>query len=169
MTSVRLSLNLRIVFCITLVLAEVLPARAQSFVFTKIVDTNDPVPNGAGALFATLDFQPAFNGGTTVFRNGPGSLSPDSIWSATSDGTLTKLVDLNTTVPGGTGKFSALISRFLCAGFSGVELGYSDFRRPRFSLERLHRRNLFGASGRWHDHPHCKIVTWRCPAGGREF
>jgi len=123
MTSVRLSLNLRIVFCITLVLAEVLPARAQSFVFTKIVDTNDPVPNGAGALFATLDFQPAFNGGTTVFRNGPGSLSPDSIWSATSDGTLTKLVDLNTTVPGGTGKFSALILDFSAPGFPVLSSG----------------------------------------------
>jgi hypothetical protein len=89
--------------------AAVSSAFAQEYVFTKIVDSNDPVPNGAGALFGINDPAPALESGTVVFRSGPGSLARDSVWSVTSSGTFTKLVDLNTTVPDGTGKFSAFI------------------------------------------------------------
>ena len=92
-------------------------ASAQDYVFTKIVDSNDPIPGGAGALFGIADPQPALDGGTIVFRNGVSSLAPDSIWSVTSSGTFTKLVDLNTVVPGGTGEFSSLILDFSAPGY----------------------------------------------------
>jgi hypothetical protein len=92
------------------------PAHAQEYVFTKIVDSNDPIPNGGGTLFGIVDPEPAFEGGIVVFRNGPSSLAPNSIWSVTGLGTFTKLVDLNTAVPGGTGNFSSLILDFSAPG-----------------------------------------------------
>lgn len=115
----RFPQNLRVAFCLVLgfVIGGISPARAQEFVFTKIVDSNDPIPNGAGALFSVLDLQPALDGGTVVFRNGPQLLAPESIWSVTSAGAFTKLVDLNTTVPGGTGNFSSLILDFSAPGY----------------------------------------------------
>ncbi len=98
-------------------------ALAQEYVFTKIVDSNDPVPNGAGALFGINDPAPALESGTVVFRNGPASLAPESIWSVTSAGTFTKLVDRNTAVPGGTGNFSGLILDFSAPGYPVLSAG----------------------------------------------
>ena len=97
-------------------MAALSSAFAQDFVFTKIVDNNDPIPNGGGTLFSIVDPAAGVRGGTVVFRNGPSSLAPDSIWSSTGAGTFTKLVDLNTAVPGGTGKFSSLILDFSAPG-----------------------------------------------------
>ena len=103
--------------------AGVSSASAQDFVFTKIVDSNDPIPNGAGALFGIADPAPALDNGTVVFRNGVNSLAPDSIWSVTSSGTFTKLVDLNTAVPGGTGNFSQLILDYASPGYPVLSSG----------------------------------------------
>ncbi|HEX4665865.1 MAG TPA: DUF11 domain-containing protein [Chthoniobacterales bacterium] len=119
------SQRLPLAFCLifSAAVATLSPAFAQDFVFTKIVDSNDPIPNGAGVLFGTADQQPALDAGTVVFRNGTNGLAPDSIWSVTSAHAFTKLVDLNTTVPGGTGKFSSLILDFSAPGFPVLSAG----------------------------------------------
>jgi hypothetical protein len=96
------------------------PLRAQEFVFTKVVDSNDPIPGGGGALFVPAD-RPALDAGTVIFRNG-NTLAPDAIWSV-SGGDFTKLVDLNTLVPGGTGKFSSLILDFSAPGYPVLSNG----------------------------------------------
>jgi uncharacterized repeat protein (TIGR01451 family) len=119
-------------------------ATAQDFVFTKIVDSNDPIPSGGGALFSVWDQQPALDGGTVVFRNGPGLLAPESIWSVTSTGTFTKLVDKSSAVPGGTGNFSAFIIDFSAPGypvlsngtvvFAGRDSGLSGYTGGLYSV-----------------------------------
>jgi hypothetical protein len=83
MNTVRFPRNFRLAFSLVLgfVIAGVSAARAQEFVFTKIVDSNDPIPGGAGALFVPAE-QPALDGGTIIFRNG-NTLAPDGIWSVT--------------------------------------------------------------------------------------
>ena len=116
--------RLRVASCLACsgLIAALSSAFAQDFVFTKIVDSNDPIPNGAGTLFGIADPQPAFNGGTVVFRNGPSSLAPDSIWSVTG-GDFTRLVDTSAAVPGGTGNFSALIIDFSAPGYPVLSNG----------------------------------------------
>lgn len=136
----RLAMGLAFV----LVLVAFSPGRGQQYVFRKIVDSNDPIPNGAGELFGIVDPEPAFNGGIVVFRNGPSSLAPNSIWSVTSGGTFTKLVDLNTPVPDGTGNFSSLILDFSAPGppvlsagtvvFSGRDSASSGYTGGLYSV-----------------------------------
>jgi uncharacterized repeat protein (TIGR01451 family) len=108
--------HLRLACCLAFsgLMTALSSASGQDFVFTKIVDSNDPIPGGAGALFTPAD-HPALDSGTVIFRNG-NTLAPDSIWSV-AGGDFTKLVDLNTAVPGGTGNFSQLILDFSAPGY----------------------------------------------------
>ncbi|GAC1459847.1 MAG: hypothetical protein NVSMB70_05050 [Chamaesiphon sp.] len=80
-------------------------AKAASFNFSKIVDTNDLIPGNSTQKFNfNLNDIPAVNNGKVVF----GTINPAaSIWTANSDGTnLTKVVDTNTPIPGGSGNFN---------------------------------------------------------------
>ncbi len=98
-----------------LALTFVLPATgsAQGFVFTKIVDNNDPIPGYPGRLFRPLD-RPALDGDTVVFRNTLIDNTLDSIWTAhVGAATPIRIADQSTAVPGGVGNFSQFDSPFI--------------------------------------------------------
>ncbi|GAC1466793.1 MAG: hypothetical protein NVS2B14_11570 [Chamaesiphon sp.] len=79
-------------------------AKAASFTFSKIVDTNDLIPGSSTQKFAFNIYDiPAVNNGKVVF----GTVNPDgSTWTANIDGTnLTKVVDTNTPIPSSSGNF----------------------------------------------------------------
>lgn len=94
---------------------------AETFVFTKIVDTNDPVPGKAGTLFLPAS-EPSLDGATVAFRNG-GAFAWDSIWTQRPGAPPLKLVDLNTPVPGGIGNFSSFFVAFSAPGIPSVRGG----------------------------------------------
>ena len=91
-----------------LALSFAAPAQ-QSYIFTKVLDLSTQRTDGGGPFTITSATTPAFDGQWVVFRdNGAkddGSLQ--SIWSYnTKDGSLHKLVDLQTLMPGGTATFT---------------------------------------------------------------
>jgi hypothetical protein len=96
-------------------------ASAQDYAFTKIIDSNDPIPGGLGTLFVPSNLA-AIDNGSIIFRNG-NDLAPDSIWSVTGAASPIKLVDLNTTVPGGTGEFTSLVLDFSAPGLPVLSNG----------------------------------------------
>ncbi len=106
--------------CLTLLFglsAVAFSARAQTpaYVFTKLVDSNDLLP-GSDGVFYRPNQQPTFDGATVAFWNGQ-NLGYDSIWSVRAGGSPLRLVDLNTDVPGGTGKFTAFLIDFSGPGY----------------------------------------------------
>ncbi len=122
----RISIHQRIF--LPALLAAALSADAQTplYVFTKLVDSNDPIPGGNGALFQP-NTQAAFDGATAAFWNG-GNFAFDSIWSTQAGGAPLKLVDLATTnVPGGTGKFTQLFINFSGPGYVQMSNGVVVF------------------------------------------
>ncbi len=89
------------------------PAAGQSHRFTRILDNSSMLrPDGEPFGIAYAPTTPAFDGRWVVFRDpGPNNnLGAHAvIWSYdTRNGTLHKLVDLNTSVPGGAGTFQDL-------------------------------------------------------------
>ena len=99
--------------CLVIGLGMVLarPAVSQPYRFTKVLDGSTQRPDGAGTFFiGVANTTPAFDGKWVVFRD-PGPQNDDgshaAIWSFnTLDGTFHKLVDFNTSVPGGAAKFN---------------------------------------------------------------
>jgi hypothetical protein len=80
-------------------------ARAEKlagYVIEKVADTGTPVPAGTGN-FVSLGV-PCINGGTIAFR-GDGGAGQKGVYALVG-GTLTKVADLNTPVPGGPGNFT---------------------------------------------------------------
>src|SRR5262245_43448263 len=79
-------------------------AEAASFTFTKIADTNTPMPGGSGN-FAFFGI-PVLDGSSVVF-NGSRTCCPIQTGVyAGAGGSLQTLADFGTPVPGGTGNFS---------------------------------------------------------------
>ena len=107
-------------FALALAVTSALPStgRAQGFVFTKIVDQNDPIPGRSGALFRLVD-QASLDGDTVAFRNTLINGALDSIWTARVGGAAPiRIADTATAVPGGVGNFSEFSSPFA----NGVQL-----------------------------------------------
>src|SRR4051794_36626228 len=75
-------------------------------IFTFVADTNTAIPGGTDNFAATG--APAVSGGVVTFR-GTGSSGQQGLYSG-SGGALTRLVDLNTAIPGGTGNFTSISS-----------------------------------------------------------
>lgn len=96
----------------TAFLSLTLPAPGQQpYTFTKVLDLSTQRPDRAEPFTITTITTPAFDGQWVVFRdNGArddGSLQ--SLWSFDiKTAKLTKLVDLQTVMPGGTAKFTEL-------------------------------------------------------------
>ena len=89
-------------------------ARA-GFIFTKIADNSTPIPNGTGNFTSTAF--PVLSGGNVAFLGG-GSDGQEGIYFS-SDGVLSRVVDRNTPVPGGTlGNFDSFLT--LALSSSGV-------------------------------------------------
>jgi len=124
-----------LLFFIVIAVAPGSYAQSPAFVFTKLVDTNDPVPGGNGTLFLPAE-QPAFDGAFTVFRNG-NNLAPDALWSFGAGGAL-KLLDLTAAVPGGTGNFSVItdipVVRSGTVVFAGRDSATSGFTGGLYSI-----------------------------------
>lgn len=90
------------------------PASRISFTFTRVVDTNSPIPGGIGNFifftdpFTTfsLDGRPAVSieNGTVVF-SGSGAFGQRGIYSAAGGGSITTIADTNTALPDRSGNF----------------------------------------------------------------
>ena len=78
------------------------PAPAQ-FTFTKIADTSTTIPGGSGAF---VGFAAPSVSGTTVAFLGVGSGGQAGIYTGTGGGTVARVADLTTDIPGGVGDFS---------------------------------------------------------------
>ncbi len=99
-----------LIFCLVLLFLT-LPAVAQTYTFTKVLDSGTQRPDGAGLFTLSNNTTPAFDGQYVVFRDlgskDDGSLQ--AIWSFdTKAGKFAKLVDLHTVQPGGTATFYEL-------------------------------------------------------------
>ena len=141
------------------------PAQTPAFVFTKLVDSNDLIPGSDGVFFQPNQ-NPAFDGSIAAFWNGP-NLNYDSIWSVRPGAAPVRLVDRNTDVPGGTGKFTNFLIDFAAQGFltmrqgtlvfagrdsapagSGYTAGIYSMPATGGAVSRVANRNsLFGFSG----------------------
>lgn len=96
-------------------LALVLPAQAN-LVFIKIADTDTPLPDGVGTF--TFFGRPALDGGDVAFVDEAlfGSIiKPIGIYKWV-DGTLVKVADRDTSIPGGTGTFDSFGSTVSISG-----------------------------------------------------
>ncbi len=82
------------------------------FTFTKIADTNTPIPDGSGNF--TGIGNPAISGGTVGFL-GSGSGSQQGIYTGTG-GTVAKIADTNTLTPNGSGNFSGFSNPAISGG-----------------------------------------------------
>lgn len=79
-------------------------AMAQTFTFTRVVDTATPLPGGSGT-FESLGTTVAIDlGGRIVFTDG--GTTNKGVYLA-SGGTLGTIADLATAIPGGTGNFTS--------------------------------------------------------------
>ena len=81
-------------------------AEAQPFVLSKVVDYNNtPIPDGSGS-FTALPGSPVISGKNVAFY-GEGSSEQKGIYLFNGT-TLSKVADLNTPIPGGSGNFTHL-------------------------------------------------------------
>ena len=86
-------------------------AAPLEFTFTKIADTNTPIPGGTGT-FTGFGVAPSIDGGDVAFIGfGDPGFTALGIYS-TVGGTLGVVANLNTPIPGGTGNFTNLGSNF---------------------------------------------------------
>jgi hypothetical protein len=104
-----------------MVLTTIAPLAAQKPSFTKVADTATPVPNGTGN-FATFSNMVSVDAtGNVAFSEANGTTNNGIYLS--SLGILSRVADLNSAIPGGTGNFT---------GFSffgnGIEAGRLAFR-----------------------------------------
>ncbi len=103
--------------CVALLCLEAIGtprAESGSFTFTKIVDTETPIPGGTGnfAVFGA----PVFDGTTVAFRAGSCiCLGQFGVYASTG-GSLQKLADANTPVPGSVGNFDFFSEAEISAG-----------------------------------------------------
>jgi len=89
-------------------------AELVSFTFTRVVDTNSPIPGGSGNFifftdpFSTraMDDRPAvaIENGTIVF-SGSGAFGQRGIYAVPVGGSITTIADTNTALPDGAGNF----------------------------------------------------------------
>lgn len=94
--------------------AAVGQANSISFTFTRVVDTNSPIPGGTGNFIfftdpfttSSLDSRPAVSieNGTIVF-SGSGAFGQRGIYTAPVGGPITMIADTNTALPDGTATF----------------------------------------------------------------
>lgn len=80
------------------------PLVAQTFTFTKVADTATPVPGGTGTFAAFTNMVSVDANGNVAFGEN-NSTTNNGIYLSSS-GVLSRVADLNTTIPGGTGKFT---------------------------------------------------------------
>lgn len=79
-------------------------AMAQTFTFTRVVDTTTPLPGGSGT-FESLGSTVAIDvGGRIVFSDG--GTTNQGVYLA-SGGAVSTIADLATAIPGGTGNFTS--------------------------------------------------------------
>ena len=89
-----------------LVVFALLGARASSQTITKIADTGTSIPNGTGS-FTGLFNLPTISGSTVALYGSGAAQGGFYTWNGAS---LSRLVDLNSAIPSGTGNFTNLIS-----------------------------------------------------------
>jgi len=99
------------------------PGESITWTFTKIADSNTPLPGGMGN-FAILDTTPSIEGGSVAFRNRDAS-GQEGIYIGDGN-SLTVTVAPNTPIPGGSGNFFRFSSLSLNGGnvaFVGKDSG----------------------------------------------
>lgn len=111
----------RFLFHVLLALAAIAPLAAQTFTFTKVADTATPVPNGTGNFATFSNMLSVDASGNVAFVESNGTTNNGIYLSST--GVLTRVADLNTTIPGGTGNFTS----FAAFG-NAIEAGRLAFR-----------------------------------------
>ncbi len=80
-------------------------ALAQSCTFTKVADTNTPIPGGTGTFEGFGD--PSLDGGKVAFAGKTANEIIHGIYTNVS-GSLVRVADANTPIPDGTGTFRLL-------------------------------------------------------------
>jgi hypothetical protein len=85
-------------------LSPVQVAQAASFVFTRLADTNTPIPNGTGNFTGFLGYAAISNGKVVVV--GIGGNGQQGIYRLQPEGPPIRVADLNTPIPGGSGNFT---------------------------------------------------------------
>jgi hypothetical protein len=103
-------------------LAAVIAARPAhaDFVFTKIADTNTPIPGGTGNFGEFVDgfsIGPALSDGKVAFvASTPFVITQIGVYTANIGGAVGVVADTNTPIPGGTGNFTGF-------GFAAIKHG----------------------------------------------
>lgn len=105
-------MNSRNLSALVLAVASITPAPLHAgFVFTRIADTNTPVPGGAGNF---VEFKPpSIDGGTVAFK--AYGNNQEGVY-VTSGGGLGIVADRNTAVPGTKGKFESFANDVSVSG-----------------------------------------------------
>jgi YVTN family beta-propeller protein len=97
------------------------PASLLAYTFTKVADSATAVPNGTGNFSSFSNMISVDALGNVAFCESNGSTNNGIyLWNA---GTITRIADLNTAIPGGTGNFT----NFAFFG-NGIEAGRLAFR-----------------------------------------
>jgi len=94
---------------------------AQGFTFSKVADTNTPVPNGTGNFASFGGMTSVDSNGDVAFAENNGTVNKGIYLSGS--GGITRVADLNTAIPGGTDNFTT----FATFG-NGIESGRLAFR-----------------------------------------
>jgi hypothetical protein len=119
-------------------------ANAGGGSLTRAVDTNTPIPSGFGNFIGFFTGGPVAVSGSTVVFRGDGNDFPTGITQigiytvSTSGGTVTRVADKNTPVPGGSGNFTGMSNQSL----SGSTVAFSGG-----SNSQLDRGVYAGSSG----------------------
>jgi hypothetical protein len=87
-----------------------------AYVFTKIADMSTPIPGGSGN-FTGFNSSVSISGGTAAFQ-GFGSGTQSGIYTG-AGGPVTRIADLNTPVPGGSGNFDFFVGPSTGPSISG--------------------------------------------------
>jgi hypothetical protein len=103
-------------FTILLLLVMAPDGRASSFQLVRVVDLNTPIPNGSGP-FTRFD-PPTLSGGNVAFA-GYGLAGQQGIYLF-QGGVLSRVADLNTAIPGGSGNFNSVFG----APLSGSDVAF---------------------------------------------
>ena len=101
------------------------PAAEALSIKARVADGNTAIPNGTGTF--TGFFDPVLSGGTVAFRSF-GSSGPHGIYLFDGS-TLSRVADLNTTIPNGTGTFTGFFTAPVLSGDTVAFQGFSSGRQ----------------------------------------
>ncbi len=121
----RRALHPTVWLAITALLFSLPHSGDAAFTFTKIADTNTPIPGGVGN-FTSFGSWPSIDGVNVAFR-GFGSSGQQGIYTRTN-ASLTKVADTNTPIPGGRRNFTFFYEPSLDSG-NVAFVGYGTGQR----------------------------------------